>query len=193
MTLTSAFGLTLDDTTPLVANGQSVLSRGDLARASAALGGAMAAAGATRVMVHSDDPFHILRAMDAASSAGADLFVAHTNLPEAHINAVIEKFGVQMVIGNEDRLTSAAASAVPTARIFMMTSGTTGAPKIASHSLTALMSRAKAAMHPGNRGAKWLLTYQPTGFAGVQVQLTAVVGRGLVVRFAAAVTRRGRN
>ena len=181
MTVTGAFGLTPDDGTPLVANGQRVLSRGDLARASAALAAAMAEAGAARVMVHSDDPFDILRAIDAASSAGADLFVAHTNLPEAHINAVIEKFGVQMVIGEEDRLTGVAGGTAPTARIFMMTSGTTGAPKIASHSLAALMSRAKAAMHPGNRGAKWLLTYQPTGFAGVQVQLTAVVGRGVVV------------
>jgi acyl-coenzyme A synthetase/AMP-(fatty) acid ligase len=63
----------------------------------------------------------------------------------------------------------------------MMTSGTTGAPKIAMHSLDGLLSRAKTGMHPGNRGAKWLLTYQPTGFAGVQVQLTAVVGRGVVV------------
>jgi acyl-CoA synthetase (AMP-forming)/AMP-acid ligase II len=43
------------------------------------------------------------------------------------------------------------------------------------------MSRARAAMSPGSRGAKWLMTYQPTGFAGVQVQLTAVAGRGLIV------------
>jgi len=176
-----AFSLSADDAAPLVANGERVLTRGDLARASEALSAAIAGAGIARLMVHSDDPFHILRAINAASSAGADLFIAHTNLPEANIAAVINTFGVQMIVGEADRLTGAAVGQAPSSRIFMMTSGTTGAPKIASHSLTALMSRAKAAMHPGNRGAKWLLTYQPTGFAGLQVQLTAVAGRGVIV------------
>jgi acyl-coenzyme A synthetase/AMP-(fatty) acid ligase len=176
-----AFSLSADDTSPLVAGSERVLTRGDLARASQELSAEIEGAGITRVMVRSDDPFHILRAIDAANRVGADLFIAHTNLPEAHITEVIEKFGVQLIIGEEDRLTAAATGEAPSSRIFMMTSGTTGAPKIASHSLTALMSRAKAAMHPGNRGAKWLLTYQPTGFAGVQVQLTAIVGRGVIV------------
>lgn len=176
-----AFSLSADDATPLVASSERVLTRGDLARASEALSAAMEGARIARAMVHSDDPFHILRAIDAANRAGADLFIAHTNLPDAHITAVIEKFGVQMIIGEADRFTGAEGGEASSSRIFMMTSGTTGAPKIASHTLTALMSRAKAAMHPGNRNAKWLLTYQPTGFAGVQVQLTAVVGRGLIV------------
>lgn len=176
-----AFSLSADDATSLVAGSERVLTRGDLARASQALSAVMEGAGIAQVMVHSDDPFHILRAIDAANRAGSDLFIAHTNLPDAHITAVIEKFGVQMIIGEDDRLTGVAAGEAASSRVFMMTSGTTGAPKIASHSLNALMSRAKAAMHPGNRGAKWLLTYQPTGFAGVQVQLTAVVSGGVIV------------
>ncbi|MFN4184923.1 MAG: class I adenylate-forming enzyme family protein [Hyphomonas sp.] len=176
-----AFNLDADDTTVLVAHARGTLSRGDLARAAGALADAMTDAGVSRVMVRSDDPFHILRAIDAVSRTGADLFIAHTNLPQAHIDAVVKTFGVQMIIASEDQLTGETPAGAAEARIFMMTSGTTGAPKIASHSLNALMSRAKAAMHPGNRGAKWLLTYQPTGFAGVQVQLTAVVGRGVVV------------
>jgi acyl-coenzyme A synthetase/AMP-(fatty) acid ligase len=64
----------------------------------------------------------------------------------------------------------------------MMTSGTTGRPKVAVHTLEALVSRAKAgAAAAANRESKWLLTYQPTGFAGVQVQLTAVLWRGVIV------------
>ena len=63
-----------------------------------------------------------------------------------------------------------------------MTSGTTGVPKIAAHTLASLVSRARAtASHPANRAAKWLLTYQPTGFAGIQVILTAAVTKGMVV------------
>lgn len=181
MIAAGAFGLDTSDTAPLIANARGMLSRGDLARAAESLVAAMGEADVSRLMVRSDDPFHILRAIDAASRTGADLFIAHTNLPEAHIDAVVKKFGVQMIVSAGDKLTGETPADAASARIFMMTSGTTGAPKIASHSLGALMSRAKAAMHPGNRGAKWLLTYQPTGFAGVQVQLTAVVGRGVVV------------
>ncbi len=181
MSSVGVFGLESGDATPLVAHAGYTFTRGELADASHVLAAAMSASGATRVMVHTDDPFRILRAMDAASRTGADLFIAHTNLPQAHIDDVVSKFGVQMVLGAEDRMTGEAPAETASARVFMMTSGTTGAPKIASHSLSALMSRAKAAMHPGNRGAKWLLTYQPTGFAGIQVQLTAVVGRGVVV------------
>ncbi|ABI76274.1 AMP-binding domain protein [Hyphomonas neptunium ATCC 15444] len=164
-----------------MAHASAILSRGDFATAAEALTAKMTAAGVSRLMVHSDNPFDILRAIDAANRTGADLFIAHTNLPETHIDAVVKKFGVQMIVAANDRATEESAVGAASGLIYMMTSGTTGAPKIASHSLNALMSRAKAAMHPGNRGAKWLLTYQPTGFAGVQVQLTAVVGRGVVV------------
>jgi acyl-coenzyme A synthetase/AMP-(fatty) acid ligase len=181
MTTTSAFALEPDDQTPLLALSSGIQSRGDLARAGDSLARAMGETGVSRVMVQSDNPFDILRSIDAASRTGADLFIAHTNLPAANIDAVIDKFGVQMVTGETDRMTGKTPASPANARIFMMTSGTTGAPKIASHSLPALMSRARAAMHPGNRGAKWLLTYQPTGFAGVQVQLTGVIGRGVIV------------
>ena len=133
-------------------------------------------------MVRSDDPLRILASIDAAIRAGADLFIAHTNLPSAQIDAIVQKFAVQLIVGDDDSLTTIdGEGAEPAGRIFMMTSGTTGAPKIAAHSIEALLSRAKAGLHPGNRGAKWMLTYQPTGFAGIQVQLTAVIGGGVIV------------
>ncbi|MFN7054676.1 class I adenylate-forming enzyme family protein [Hyphomonas sp.] len=181
MKMPGAFGLSRDDTDPVIASADRILTRGDLAQASETLAAGIAAAGISRIMVHSDDPLHILRAVDAASRTGADLIIAHTNLPAAHIDTVIASFGVQMIISAEDRVTGLPPTEEGRGRVFMMTSGTTGAPKIAAHSLDALMSRARAAMGPGSKGAKWLLTYQPTGFAGIQVQLTAVAGRGLIV------------
>lgn len=178
----TALGLDLADATPIVASGDRVITRGDLGASAEQLAAVMAQNGVRRLMTHSDDPAHILRAIEAADRTGADLYIAHTNLPQAHVDAVIATYGVQLVVAETDRLTGQPVSDISTTgRVFMMTSGTTGAPKIASHSLDALMSRARAGMHPGNRGAKWLLTYQPTGFAGIQVQLTAVAGRGLVV------------
>lgn len=180
--MTSALALETNDATPIVAYGAAVLTRGELRTASETLAALVREMRVERLMVLSDDPKHILRAIDAANATGADLFIAHTNLPQAQVDAVIEKFAVQLVVGDEDRLTGMAEpGAAPSGRVFMMTSGTTGAPKIAAHSLDGLLSRARAGLHPGNKGAKWLLTYQPTGFAGVQVQLTAVIGRGVVV------------
>lgn len=178
----SALGLELADATPIIASSDRVITRGDLRNDADRLVAFIEANAVTRLMSLSDDPAHILRAIDAANRTGADVYIAHTNLPQTHVDAVIATYGVQLVIGEEDRLTAQPTpDAAPAGRVFLMTSGTTGAPKIATHSLDALMSRARAGMHSGNRGAKWLLTYQPTGFAGLQVQLTAVAGRGLVV------------
>ena len=37
----------------------------------------------------SDDPVHILRAVDASDRAGADLFIAHTNMPAQFIDETL--------------------------------------------------------------------------------------------------------
>jgi len=178
----SALGLKAGDTSPIVVNGDRVITRGELRARADSLLDFMAQHGVTRLMALSDDPEHILRAIDAADRSGADLYIAHTNLPQLQIDALIDKFGIQLVVGTEDRLSGQREPGpVSTGRVFMMTSGTTGVPKVASHSLAGLMSRARGGMSPRNRGAKWLLTYQPTGFAGIQVQLTAVIGDGLIV------------
>lgn len=184
MTDKSPLGLEANDATIIVAYGDRAVSRGELDTHAGLLVAELKAANVSRVMVHSDDPLHILRAIEACARTGADLFIAHTNLPRQHIDDVIAKFGVEYVVKGEDKFTHTPAppsAQAPSGRVFMMTSGTTGAPKIAAHALDALLSRAKAGMTPANRGAKWLLTYQPTGFAGVQVILTAVVGRGVIV------------
>ena len=175
-----------DDATPLAARGEVLVSRAALREMSDTLLEGLRAGGVQRAMVLSDDPVDILRALDACGRAGADLFIAHTNLAEAHIEEVVDAHGIACVIsaaGDVMRQKPGAASDTPGAgRVFMMTSGTTGAPKIAEHSLESLLARARL----GGRGAsqasgKWLLTYQPTGFAGVQVILTAAITNGLIV------------
>ena len=66
-----------------------------------------------------------------------------------------------------------------TTEILLLTSGTTGAPKIVRHSWASLSSRIRVPVAPTQR--VWLLTYLPSGFAGLQVLLTAALAGELAV------------
>ena len=181
--MTENVGLDLDiaPTLALVASGGKELTRGDVRRRADDLVAAMAAKGVTRAMVRSDDPLDVLHAIDACSRAGVDLFIAHMTVSDEHIEAICADNSVQVVIGPTDTWLDAAA--VPAlGRILMMTSGTTGQPKVASHTLETLLGRVRNAVAKGaTENGRWLLTYQTTGFAGVQVMLTAALTHGLVV------------
>ena len=61
--------------------------------------------------------------------------------------------------------------------VHLQTSGTTGTPKWAGHSLEGLI----ATIQPGREPARWLLTYNPGSFAGVQVILSALVSGHMLV------------
>jgi acyl-coenzyme A synthetase/AMP-(fatty) acid ligase len=166
----------------LALRGAVRVTRGELKRRADELIADLEARGVRHALVRSDDPIDILRAIDACDRIGADLFVAHTNIPEDHVEEMCARFGVGLLIGAIDVPRDAAPAEPPAGRVHMMTSGTTGRPKVAVHDLASLLHRVRGgARLPANREGRWLLTYQPTGFAGVQVQLTAVLSRGVIV------------
>ncbi|MEO1334502.1 MAG: fatty acid--CoA ligase family protein [Myxococcota bacterium] len=179
----AALGLEVDDATPLVARGASVISRGDVRRRADALSERLESEQLHRVLVQSDDSEQIIAAIQACTTTGADLWIAHTNVPAAFIDEIVAQAGIQLKLEPQGEQTAAAAGGAPGGRaIHMMTSGTTGRPKVAVHSLDSLLARIRAnAQLPVNRDARWLLTYQPTGFAGIQVTLTAALSNGLLV------------
>ncbi len=177
-------GLRIDDGTALVACGADSFSRGDLRAMSNALADALAKSGARRAMVCSDNPVDIIRAIDACARSRIKLYIAHTTTPSDQLAEIIDHYRIGYLVGPTDEPTGKDANEEPSGapHIYMMTSGTSGTPKIATHTLESLVARARAATnHPANRMAKWLLSYQPSGFAGVQVILTAVMTNGLVV------------
>ena len=178
-------GLDLDtgDATALVARGTESWSRADVRAQSDALVEIFKNSGVTQAMVCSEHPLHIIRAIDASARAGIDLYIAHTTIPAEQIADIVNAYGITYRIGETDEHIAKARTAAPASgRIHLMTSGTSGTPKIAAHTLNSLVSRARAtADHPANRAARWLLTYQPTGFAGIQVILTATITKGMVV------------
>lgn len=78
-------------------------------------------------------------------------------------------------------LTGSAASGPLEPGILLLTSGTTGAPKVAHQTLESLLGRVKNASIEKNLGARWLLTYESHSFAGLQVVLSAVASRGTLI------------
>ncbi|MBL8475844.1 MAG: AMP-binding protein [Methyloversatilis sp.] len=119
----------------------------------------------------------IVATMIACQSIGCELLLLRDSLPDdsslwAHWD-VAARF--------DDAL---AIRPLPSARrldtgfhLVLTTSGTTGQPKAARHSLDRLLGRIRPPKS-GATDAVWLLTYHPASFAGMQVLLTALVSGG---------------
>jgi acyl-coenzyme A synthetase/AMP-(fatty) acid ligase len=75
-------------------------------------------------------------------------------------------------------LAPAAQEPPPGFSLLLETSGTTGAPKLVRHDPDRLLGRIPRTPAPD---AVWLLSYDATGFAGLQVLLTAMAGGGRLV------------
>lgn len=191
--MSERFGLELGDGPDAVAllrGGKVPVTRAELRARADQLLAELTQRGARRVLVSSEDPEQILAAIDACDRARADLWVAHSSLPSAHIDDICAEFAIQVRLGDagdgvrhreESREQVPSTAAVTGPNVHMMTSGTTGRPKIAVHRLESLLGRVRsAAANPVNREGRWLLTYQTTGFAGVQVLLTAALSRSVL-------------
>ena len=63
--------------------------------------------------------------------------------------------------------------------VTILTSGTTGKPKAARHTWSSLSRPVRVAVHP--TGPRWLLTYRPHLYAGIQVVLQCLVNGGTLV------------
>ncbi len=62
--------------------------------------------------------------------------------------------------------------------VIVASSGTTGGPKLARHEFARLLARIPAEPHTE---ARWLLTFDPSTFGGLQVILTALVGGATLI------------
>jgi len=181
--MSTGLDFTPGDATPLVVKGTSTWTRGDAAISSNRIRAELARRDIQRAIIATDDPRLILVAIDATARAGTDLYVAHASIADGALAEIIEAHAIEARLGEDATwfVRSSPAKAA-TGNVFMMTSGTTGRPKIATHTLSTLCSRARASAGSGSgTGGRWLLTYQPTGFAGVQVILTAALTGGLIV------------
>jgi acyl-CoA synthetase (AMP-forming)/AMP-acid ligase II len=108
----------------------------------------------------------ICAALLACEQAGAELLLLRS--------AVKGEWGVAGTLNEELEVVSSPGGGAPIGfGVLLTTSGTTGAPKLVRHSMERLLGRIRTA--PASETARWLLTYHPASFAGLQVLLTALL------------------
>jgi acyl-coenzyme A synthetase/AMP-(fatty) acid ligase len=172
--------LKFEGSAPLLLSAHGSLTREKGGRSAGELFESFRAANATRILLASDDPAKLLATIAAASRAGADLWIVAASHPSTKLQSLAREFGVALLL-TDDTLSSVSSEPqlAGQGRICVMTSGTTGEPKIVAHTLERLASRAVAG--GSALESRWLLTYQPTSFAGLQVILTAASTGGAIV------------
>ncbi|HYM74389.1 MAG TPA: fatty acid--CoA ligase family protein [Candidatus Dormibacteraeota bacterium] len=126
------------------------------------------------VLLWTDKVDQIVAATAASLSCCTDIYIAHRTIPKEDITDLLSRFGIRWLMDGDQVHALEGARKTGTGSIFVMTSGTTRAPKVARHkpeSLFATHRRTEKSQH-----ARWLLTYPPTSFAGLQVVFSAVIG-----------------
>jgi acyl-CoA synthetase (AMP-forming)/AMP-acid ligase II len=129
-----------------------------------------------RVVCCSDDAATVLTAVLAGQVAMVDIVLlrqspSHVDLQSLGVDGVLQEDGRVVGIGTTPTVTKG------TGLLLVATSGTTGTPKIATHVFSRLVDRVRIPKEP----AKWLLSYHPASFAGLQVLLTALYAKSMLI------------
>jgi acyl-coenzyme A synthetase/AMP-(fatty) acid ligase len=152
-----------------------------LQSASNHLASRMKEAGAGRVAVFSNRPSVLATSLLASFEAGCELMILRSTYAAddplwsvASVDAIVEQdLEIRRISVSGEKVSGDPA-------VLISTSGTSGTPKIARHSLATLMGRVRPA-YSARGQVRWLLTYQPYGFAGLQVLLTSLATDSTIV------------
>jgi acyl-coenzyme A synthetase/AMP-(fatty) acid ligase len=134
-------------------------------------------AGCARVVLRTNSAATIVSALMACAMADCEILLGRGSLADGAI--LLDAWDATAELNEDLTLTPRTGGAeTPGApggfRILLATSGTSGIPKIALHTLDALVGRIRPP-RTIDEGRRWLLTYHPASFAGLQVVLTALV------------------
>jgi acyl-coenzyme A synthetase/AMP-(fatty) acid ligase len=133
-----------------------------------------------RIAIATERVDSVIAALVACQATGKQLFVLRESYPID--DPVWEVWGVDSLLDAELRETQLSSGGQPSTGpgIILTTSGTTGKPKIVLHDLERLFGRIRRPK-TDTKSVRWLLTYHPGSFAGMQVMLTAVSTRGELI------------
>lgn len=125
-----------------------------------------------RVVLVSPSANHILIALAAAELAQCSIVLYRGGeLP----HPLEKRWGVAAILGSslDVRRSGWDAASETQSYVYMPTSGTTGEPKLVQQTMGALLGRIRRQNHLKER-PRWLFTYHPATFGGLQVLLTAL-------------------
>src|SRR5207253_2492285 len=161
------------------------------------LGGRAAELAGRSVLIATRDQFVAALALIELDGIARRLIIGTPDLAPEHLPAIVAKAGVDAIVSDHDRdddcadialrilcdgtVTPVEKPLVATCRTewVLLTSGTTGAPKMLAHSLATLTAPIGTALE---RGANvWGTFYDVRRYGGLQIFLRAVLGRGSLV------------
>jgi acyl-coenzyme A synthetase/AMP-(fatty) acid ligase len=150
-------------------------------RSGTGLGGRVAELARRSVLIATRDPFAAALALIELDGIARRLIICTPDLPSEHLPAVVAKAGVEAIVSDED-VRPAEETPVTCCRTewVLLTSGTTGAPKMLVHSFASLTAPIGGA--PGQRAdVVWGTFYDIRRYGGLQIFLRAVLGPGSFV------------
>ena len=157
--------------------------------------GSISDIGVDRVGVWCDEMPALVATLLALDSLGIDAVLISGGATSEHVRSLAERLGLSLVLGDKSpsseirselrfhRIDLAAQTPQAFERklsrdsqIILFTSGTSGRPKPAVHTWSTLSAGLNR--DPKYAGRRWLLAYEPTSFAGIQVWLQALLTGG---------------
>ena len=138
------------------------------------------------VVTHTSDVAYLAAALATCEERQVPVVLAHASLREEEVRELCQDVGAPAFLNGALEWVPVSGSMKALAGPFtvsLMTSGTTGRPKLVRHRLDRLLGRIATTPAPPTQ-QRWLLGYQPTGFAGLQVVLHALCTGGAVVQAA---------
>ncbi len=137
--------------------------------------------GGYRVVSMDASPATLLALLVVAERRSLQLILGRAS---ANVPAVLDMLQPDIVVHSAERIEKQPGwdiSRESSPGIFLLTSGTTGTPKVAHQTLAALLGRVRTGSFDEHCRPRWLLTYETHSFAGLQVVLSAAMSGGLLI------------
>lgn len=138
------------------------------------------------IAIHGYEALEIWTLMLSAWSHGMSVLPFPVNASEATILLALEQLPWTLRLekekdGSHRKIFNPIMGAVSDSDVFIMTSGSTGAPKAIAHTVTSLMASARATLkfYSWQKGDSWLLSLDPSHIGGLQILMRTWIGRGI--------------
>ncbi|RYZ57197.1 MAG: hypothetical protein EOP07_10580 [Proteobacteria bacterium] len=138
------------------------------------------------VAIHGYGPLEIWTLMLSAWSCGMSVLPFPISASDEAIALALEQLPWTIRLekdaaGTERVISNPVMGAVSDSDVFIMTSGSSGAPKAIAHTVASLMASARATLkfYSWQKGDCWLLSLDPSHIGGLQILMRTWVGRGI--------------